>query len=138
MKFNLLRFHQVGLRSVWGNLYVGAGVRIDRYFAIVDQSLDLAAPSPVITSHYAYSTYFGFDPSEYTLSGVTVNAVYDSRDSTINAYRGIYAQLALGGFPTWLGSTREARWSASTSAPTWGSPRRCPGTCSPSGCSRAA
>jgi hypothetical protein len=106
MKFNLLRFHQVGLRSVWGNLYVGAGIRIDRYFAIVDESLDLAAPSPVITSHYAYSTYYGFNPGEYTLSGVTLNAVYDSRDSTINAYRGIYAQLALGGFPTWLGSTK--------------------------------
>ena len=106
MKFNLLRFHQVALRKVWGNLYLGGGIRIDRYYGIVDESLDLAAPSPVVTSHYAYSTFYGFNPSEYTLSGVTVNAVYDSRDSTINAYQGIYAQLALGGFPTWLGSTQ--------------------------------
>jgi hypothetical protein len=106
MKFDLLRFHQVALRKVWGNLYVGGGIRLDRYFGIVDESLDLTAPSPVVTSHYAYSVYYGFNPSEYTLSGVTVNAVYDSRDSTINAYRGIYAQLALGGFPTWLGSTK--------------------------------
>jgi hypothetical protein len=106
MKFNLLRFHQVALRRVWGNLSVGGGLRIDRYFGIVDESLDLSAPSPVVTSHYAYSTYYGFNPSEYTLSGVTLNAVYDSRDSTINAYRGIYAQLALGGFPTWLGSSQ--------------------------------
>jgi hypothetical protein len=106
MKFNLLRFHQVGLRRVWGNLSVGGGIRVDRYFAIVDESLDLAAPSPVVTSHYAYSTYYGFNPSEYTLAGVTLNAVFDSRDSTINAYRGIYAQLALGGFPTWLGSSQ--------------------------------
>jgi hypothetical protein len=106
MKFNLLRFHQVALRKVWGDLYLGGGIRIDRYFGIVDESLDLAAPSPVVTSHYAYSTYYGFDPGEYTLSGVTVNAVYDSRDSTINAYRGIYAQLAFGGFPTWLGSSQ--------------------------------
>jgi hypothetical protein len=106
MKFDLLRLHQVALRKVWGNLYLGGGFRIDRYFGIVDESLDLAAPSPVVTSHYAYSTYYGFNPSEYTLSGVTLNAVYDSRDSTINAYRGIYAQLALGGFPTWLGSSQ--------------------------------
>jgi hypothetical protein len=106
MKFDLLRFHQVGLRRVWGDLYVGAGIRIDRYYGIVDESLDLTAPSPVITSHYAYSTYYGFDPHEYTLSGITLNAVYDSRDSTINAYRGIYTQLALGGFPTWLGSSQ--------------------------------
>ena len=106
MKFNLLRFHQVALRKVWGDLYVGAGIRIDRYFGIVDELLDLTATSPVITSHYAYSTYYGFNPSEYTLSGITLNAVYDSRDSTINAYRGIYAQLAFGGFPTWLGSSQ--------------------------------
>ncbi len=106
MKFDLLRFHQVALRRVWGNLYLGAGIRLDRYFGIVDESLDLTAPSPVITSHYAYSTYYGFNPSEYTLSGITLNAVYDSRDSTISAYRGIYTQLALGGFPTWLGSTQ--------------------------------
>ena len=69
MKFNLLRFHQVALRKVWGDLYVGAGIRLDRYFAIVDESLTLEATSPVITSHYAYSTYYGFNPSEYTLSG---------------------------------------------------------------------
>jgi hypothetical protein len=106
MKFDLLRFHQVALKRVWGNLYFGGGLRIDRYFNIVDESLDLAAPNPVVTSHYAYSKYFGFDPDQYTLSGVTLNAMYDSRDSTINAYRGYYAQLLFGGFPTWLGSSQ--------------------------------
>ena len=106
MKFDLLRIHQVALRKVWGDLYLGIGYRLDRYFGIVDEALDLAAPSPVVTSHYAYSTYYGFDPGEYTLSGVTLNALYDSRDSTINAYRGMYAQLAFGGFPTWLGSSQ--------------------------------
>jgi hypothetical protein len=106
MKFDLVRFHQVALRRVWGNLYVGGGYHLDRYFAIVDQSLDLSAPSPVVTSHYAYSTYYGFNPSEYTVSGVTLNALFDSRDSTINAYRGIYAGLQLAGFPSWLGSSQ--------------------------------
>ena len=106
MKFDLLRFHQVALKRVWGDFYLGGGLRIDRYFNIVDESLDLAAPNPVVTSHYAYSTYFGFDPAQYTLSGVTLNALYDSRDSTINAYRGYYANLGFGGFPTWLGSSQ--------------------------------
>jgi hypothetical protein len=106
MKFDLLRFHQVALKRVWGNVYFGGGIRVDRYFNIVDESLDLAATSPVVTSHYAYSKCFGFDPYQYTLSGVTLNAMYDSRDSTINAYRGYHAQLFLGGFPTWLGSSQ--------------------------------
>jgi hypothetical protein len=106
MKFDLLRFHQVALRRVWGNLYVGGGPWIDRYFNIVDQSLDLQAQPAVVTSHYAYSVYNGFNPSEYTLVGVTLDVSYDSRDSTINAYRGYYARLSLGGFPTWLGSSK--------------------------------
>jgi hypothetical protein len=106
MKFDLLRFHQVGMRRVWGNLYAGLGWQYDRYFGIVDESLNLTASPPVVTSHYAYSTYFGFPTSDYTLSGVTLNAVFDSRDSTINAYRGYYARLALAGFPTWLGSSQ--------------------------------
>jgi outer membrane protein assembly factor BamA len=106
MKFDLLRFHQAVLRKIWGALYVGLGVRIDRYFAIRDELLDLSAPSPVVTSHYAYSVHNGFDPSQYTLLGVTLDVLYDSRDSTINAYRGYYARVAVGGFPTWLGSSK--------------------------------
>jgi len=106
MKFDLLRFHQVALRRVWGNLYVGGGPWIDRYFNIVDESLDLQAQPAVVTSHYAYSVANGFDPSAYTLLGLTLDLSYDSRDSTINAYRGYYARLSLGGFPTWLGSSK--------------------------------
>ncbi len=106
MKFDLIRIHQVALRKAWGDLYLGPGVNYDRYFGIEDELLDLQASPPTVTSHYAYSTYFGFDPSAYTLSGITLNAVYDSRDSTINAYRGLFARLALGGFPTWLGSSQ--------------------------------
>ncbi|HET8725080.1 MAG TPA: BamA/TamA family outer membrane protein [Anaeromyxobacteraceae bacterium] len=106
MKFDLIRIHQVAVRRVWGDLYAGLGVNYDRYFGIVDEDLDLQSSPPTVTSHYAYSTYFGFDPSAYTLSGLTLNAVYDNRDSTINAYRGIFARAAVGGFPTWLGSSQ--------------------------------
>lgn len=106
MKFDLLRIHQAVLRKVWGDLYLGGGYRLDRYFAIVDESLNLTAPSPTITSHYAYSVYYGFNPAEYTVSGVTLNALYDSRDSTINAYRGYFARVGFGVFPTWLGSSK--------------------------------
>ncbi len=113
MKFDLIRIHQAALREVVPNLYLGGGFRYDRYFAIVDESLNLAATPPVVTSHYAYSTYFGFDPSAYTVSGVTLEALYDSRDSTINPYRGYYAQFSVGLFPTWLGSSQ-------TSSRVWG------------------
>jgi hypothetical protein len=113
MKFDLVRLHQSALKRVIPNLYLGGAFRYERYFAIEDESLDLSASPPVVTSHYAYSTYFGFDPSAYTVSGVTLEALYDSRDSTINPYRGYYAQVSLGLFPTWLGSSQ-------TSSRMWG------------------
>jgi len=106
MKFDLLRFRETVLKKSWGKLYLGGSFRFDRYFGIVDELLDTTASPPVITSHYAYSVYYGFSPSAYTLSGVSADVLYDSRDSTINAYRGYYAHLALAGFPTWLGSSQ--------------------------------
>jgi hypothetical protein len=106
MKFNLLRLHQAALKQVIPNLYLGGSIRYDRYYGIVDESLNLSVTPPVVTSHYAYSVVYGFDPAAYSLSGVTVDALYDSRDSTINAYRGLYAHASFGLFPTWLGSSQ--------------------------------
>src|SRR5262249_51838367 len=47
-----------------------------------------------------------FNTTTYTLSGVSFDMLYDSRDSTINPYRGIYASLSFEGNPTWLGSSQ--------------------------------
>jgi hypothetical protein len=106
MDFDLLRLHQSALRHVTGNLYLGGGHRLDRYQRIVDHQLDLGAAPPVLTSHYTYSRMEGFDPAAYTVSGLTVEAISDARDSTIAPYRGWYAHLRFTGYPTWLGSTK--------------------------------
>lgn len=106
--FNLIRLHQIAMRRVKGALYVGGGVRYDRYFGIDDRRLDLAASPPVVTSHYAYSTFFGFAPEAYTVSSASLSALYDDRDSTINPYRGTYANVDFRMSPTWLGSTKAA------------------------------
>jgi hypothetical protein len=108
MDFNLLRFRQSVLKRVIPNLFLGGSFRYDRYYGVVDLSLDLAVDPPVVTSHYAYSLYFGFDPSAYTVSGVSLDALYDSRDSNINPYRGLYALLSFAVLPTWLGSSQSS------------------------------
>jgi hypothetical protein len=108
LDFNLVRIHQIALRRVSGPFYAGGGIRFDRYFNIVDHRLDLGASPPVVTSHYAYTQYYGFAPNAYTVSSVSLSLLYDSRDSTINPYRGAYATLDYRISPTFLGSSKSS------------------------------
>ena len=108
MDMNLLRFRQNALRQVWDALYVGPGLSFDRYYGIVDQRLDLGTSPPVVTSHYAYSTLEGFGTKAYNTSGLSLNVLYDTRDSTINAYKGVYASLSYQWNPTWFGSAQNS------------------------------
>jgi hypothetical protein len=108
MDFNLIRFHETVLRRVWKALYAGPGVSFDRYYGIVDRSLDLQASPPVVTSHYAYSLVEGFSTGAYTVSGASLNVAFDNRDSTINPYRGYYANLSYEWNPTFLGSSQNS------------------------------
>ena len=105
---NLLRFRQNALRQVWNALYIGPGLSFDRYYGIVDEKLDLSASPPVVTSHYAYSAVQGFGTKAYNTSGLSLNVLYDTRDSTINAYKGIYASLSYQWNPTWFGSSKDS------------------------------
>jgi hypothetical protein len=108
MNFNLVRFQQAALKKVWRHLYVGGAYLLNSYWNIDDLLLDLSATPPVVTSHYAYSTVEGFSTQSYAVSGAAVQFLWDSRDSTINAYRGWYANLSFQGSPTWLGSSQDS------------------------------
>jgi hypothetical protein len=108
MDFDLVRFHQTVLKRVAGSFYAGASYRFDRYFAIHDLRYAPDANPPVLTSHTAYSKAFGFPTGAYNASGLGLETVFDSRDSTISAYRGWYLNASLRLYPTWLGSTKTA------------------------------
>lgn len=90
---------------------MGAGVHLDLFDNIRDLKLD--TPSGYITSHYAYSRKYGFNPENYKQIGVSLNIVYDTRDNMVNAYKGMYANLNYRFNPTWLGSDRSSSviWS---------------------------
>src|SRR5262249_58541070 len=66
------------------------------------------AARPVHPSHYAYSAVEGFGTKAYNTSGLSLNVLYDTRDSTINAYRGVYASLSYQWNPTWFGSSKDS------------------------------
>ncbi len=82
------------------------GYHLDYYTDIRDNLLDL--DEEIITSHYAYSEEYGFDPKSDSLSGLSLNAMYDSRDSAINAYRGRYALASFRYNFSFLGSDQDA------------------------------
>jgi hypothetical protein len=109
MDLNLLRIRENFLKKAWLDaFYIGPGFSFDRYYAIHDKLLDTGASPPVITSHYAYSKALGFNPSQYNISGLSLNLLWDSRDSTINPYRGHYGSISYQWNPTWLGSAKDS------------------------------
>ena len=106
MVFNQIKFYYTLLREIKDNFYLGLGYNLDVHYNIQDLSLDLDAPEPVITSHYAYSTKYGYDPTGYVSSGISLNAVFDSRDHTVNAYSGSFLQASYRADPQMLGNNR--------------------------------
>jgi len=106
MKFNQVRFHQTISRSVGGALYLGFGYHLDYYYSIQDEKLDTIAPDVLITSHYAYSIKYGFNPKKYVRSGLSLNLVMDTRDNLVNSYKGYFLNVNYRLDPKFLGSER--------------------------------
>jgi hypothetical protein len=107
MKYNWIRLHNVLLRAVAPNYFVGLGYHLDHYYDIHDDDLSLDSNNLIMTPHYAYSQLHGYNPQFYTTSGLSVNFAYDSRDNIINAYKGIYVNVNYLANFTFLGSTRD-------------------------------
>ncbi len=108
MGFDLLRFHQSVLKQLIESLYAGAALGFDRYFDIDDKLLNLMSNPAVVTSHYAFSRYYGFNSNQYNIVSLGAEVLYDSRDSTVSPYRGVYADVVFRGNPIWLGSSQNS------------------------------
>ncbi len=109
MAFKFIRLHQTALvRAGDSRVFYGLGYHYDKHYNINDKLLDLEADPPSATSHYLYSEKYGFNPEQYTLSGASLNLLFDSRDNTINPYDGWYAFARFKYNPDWLGSTKSS------------------------------
>jgi len=106
MTYRYIKLHQTLSMQVKPDFFIGPGVHLDYYTDINDITLDTAAQH--ITSHYAYSRKYGFDPDHYTVVGVSLNMVYDSRDNMINAYKGIFANVNYRVNQEFLGSEKNS------------------------------
>ena len=93
MNFNYLRLYETVFRRVYQRLYAGVGFALDYHWDIEDLRLNLDPQSPFLTSHYIYSMIEGYTVSKYTTNGLMLRAVYDDRDKSVNAHKGIYADV---------------------------------------------
>ncbi|HET6541097.1 MAG TPA: BamA/TamA family outer membrane protein, partial [Chryseolinea sp.] len=107
LDFNFLRLYQSAsfriLRQHEG-FYLGVGYGLDHYSKIVDEKLRLAPGDSVITSHYAYSKYYGFNTDLYYTSSFNLNFIWDTRDNMINPYKGRFLMVTWRGNPKFLGN----------------------------------
>lgn len=106
LNYSYWRMHFTALREMADHLYVGIGYHLDYHYKIIDQLLDLDTEEPVITSHYYYSFANSFDPQSYFSSGTSFNVLYDSRDHTMNPYKGSFLQASYRINIEWMGSTQ--------------------------------
>ncbi len=96
MDYNFARFYQVVMRRVAGNLYAGAGYILDAHWNITDLGTLNGGPN----DYRAYGAH-----SHTVSSGFTLNALFDSRDITINPSKGFYAAVQFRNNYKALGST---------------------------------
>lgn len=111
MKFNYLKIHEIVNMRIIGELYGGLGYHLDYYYQIKDEDYvppDSTGQGEKQTPHSYYSKEFDFNPKQYTLSGLSANFVYDTRDNQICPYKGIYANLNYRINPTFLGSSENS------------------------------
>ncbi|MCU4155283.1 BamA/TamA family outer membrane protein [Carboxylicivirga sp. A043] len=109
MEFNYFRFHQTALKRYQDSrLFLGVGYHLDYHSDIQDNLLDFDADPQVLTSHYIYQTYHGMPIDQYTLSGLSLNVLYDSRDNAVNPYSGRYAFANIRINPKFMGSTESS------------------------------
>ncbi len=109
MAFNYIRFHQTVMkRYKESRFFGGLGYHLDYHYSIDDKVLDLNSTPQTLTSHYVYNTQKGISVEEYLLSGISLNALYDSRDNAVNPYKGRYAFANIHINPEFLGSAKSS------------------------------
>ncbi len=104
--FRHLRLYGIAMKRLQNSrFFYGLGYHYDQMFKIDDKSLNLEASPQELTFHEVFQREKGLPTKRYKQSGVSLNAVYDSRDNVANPYKGQYLFASWRGFSEILGST---------------------------------
>lgn len=104
MDFDFIRLNQNVLRRIGEYAYVGLGYDLELYTGIsTEDNSDDSIIYPSFNS--VYSRQQGFDTASYLASGLMATASYDSRDNTINPYKGYVFTIQYRNYNEILGSS---------------------------------
>ena len=113
IEYNYIRLYESFYFKITDWLYAGLGYNLDHFSKIVDMKLDPDSLAENPTQHYRYCNEHGFDTAKYTMSGISLELLMDSRDNTIRPTKGLFANIAFRPNFTWLGSSKSS-WMLNT------------------------
>ena len=97
MDYLYFRFHEIILKHITGNFFLGAGYIIDYHTHVTHTGTINGAPSD----------YSAYGPQAHTISsGISFQGLYDTRENSIYPDNGIYASMQYRDNYKILGSTR--------------------------------
>lgn len=108
MDFSFIRFNQNLLLKVYKHLYAGIGYDLEYYTNISTINND---NDSTIYPNYnnTYNQFHGFDTTSYVSSGFMLTANYDSRDNTINPFKGLVLSAQYRNYNKFLGSSKNSQ-----------------------------
>ncbi len=96
MDYSYLQFYETALKHISGNIYAGIGYIIDDHWNVSDAG----------NYNSKVSDYSIYGKTAHSVaSGLTFNALLDSRDNAINPYKGAYLSLQYRDNYSFLGSS---------------------------------
>lgn len=108
MDFRLFRFYETVLKRISDtNFYLGFGYHLDIHSKI-ENFLDVDMIPDYEFAPDAYNEALGFNLEKYTLSGFTINGVYENRDNSVSPYEKNFALVSYKINPTFLGSDQSS------------------------------
>jgi hypothetical protein len=113
INYNYLRLYETFYFKITKKIYAGIGFDLDHYWSIEDTKLNLDTIPPDSTYHWTYCKEHGFDTAHYTISGLSLELLLDTRDNTIRPTHGMLANIAFRPNFTWLGSSKGS-WMLNT------------------------
>ncbi|MDB5086502.1 MAG: hypothetical protein JWR09_496 [Mucilaginibacter sp.] len=104
VNFNYIRFYQSVLKRIKPYFYVGIGYNLDYYFSVNTNS-----SNPYISLKDFTGYQYGTTEGNSFSSGLTLNAVYDTRQNSINPIPGVYASFIYRHNAGFMGSDNNAQ-----------------------------